>query len=400
MKKTNAQIIRILVPLVLLVLLFAAAGYYYWSPQQKLTASKSPAAVQHQLDHIWPPEIGQEFPNLYLHTNKGGRHRLSEFRGKVIIIEPVGMTCPACNAFNGGNQIGGYQGVKPQQGVSSLKEMLKGQGVDISDPRLTIVNLLLYNMQMQAPTQEDVSTWAEHFGWKDHNNVYVMAGDKRYINKASYTMIPGFYLIDKDFILRSDATGHNPKHGIGNHLLPLLPKLLKQANNARSEPDALDQQMTVATAYQAIPHRRTGFDHRKSTISRQAAEKLHAIFNWTDKAVIERVETLQAVFGNNRDRYRLYNYQIIIDALQNMKLPGNIQQAHTLITEAVREQQIYFEQLHSSIGKMHFNSGDPLIQSSHKKLLNAYNQLMRQFPNESAENRQAFFDHLCALDFI
>ncbi len=233
MKTTNTKIIRTLVLLVLLVVLFAATGYYWWVVPQNQTGSKPSTAVQHNLDHIWPPKIGQEFPDLYLHTNKGGKQRLSEFKGKIIIIEPVGMTCPACNAFNGGNQVGGYQGVQPQQGVPSLEEILQEKDIDISDPRLILVHLLLYNMKMQAPTPKDVSSWAEHFGWQEHDNVYVMAGDKRYINKASYKMIPGFYLIDKDFILRSDATGHRPQHGLWDHLLPLVPKLLESVKEAQ-----------------------------------------------------------------------------------------------------------------------------------------------------------------------
>ncbi len=173
-----------------------------------------------------------------------------------------------------------------------------------------------------------------------------------------------------------------------------------QTNNIQFEPKELNQQMTVTAAYQAIPHRRTFFDIKQSKIDQQSANTLHSLFNWTDKAVVERVENLQAMFDNNRERYRAENYRMILDALQSLRVPRKIGQAHALIIEAVREQQSYFDQLHVSDNKIHFNTGHPLIQSSHKKLLDAYNQLMLKFPHENAKNRQAFFDHLCALDFI
>ena len=47
-----------------------------------------------------------------------------------------------------------------------------------------------------------------------------------------------------------------------------------------------------------------------------------------------------------------------------------------------------------------FDANAPLVQSSHNKLMKAYQLLNVQFPKEHAHNKAAFFDHLCALDFI
>jgi hypothetical protein len=47
-------------------------------------------------------------------------------------------------------------------------------------------------------------------------------GDERFINPASYKMIPGFQLVDRAFILRADATGHTPTHNLWEDLLPML----------------------------------------------------------------------------------------------------------------------------------------------------------------------------------
>jgi hypothetical protein len=40
------------------------------------------------------------------------------------------------------------------------------------------------------------------------------------------------------------------------------------------------------------------------------------------------------------------------------------------------------------------------VRSSSANLQGAYGDLMRLFPSENATNKQAFYDYLCALDFI
>jgi hypothetical protein len=47
----------------------------------------------------------------------------SSFKGIVILVEPVGMNCPACNAFSGGIQKGGYKGTHPQNGLPSIEQL-------------------------------------------------------------------------------------------------------------------------------------------------------------------------------------------------------------------------------------------------------------------------------------
>lgn len=40
----------------------------------------------------WPPETGHPYPNLSLVDQTGERVSLSSFKGKVLLLEPVGMT--------------------------------------------------------------------------------------------------------------------------------------------------------------------------------------------------------------------------------------------------------------------------------------------------------------------
>ncbi len=41
-----------------------------------------------------------------------------------------------------------------------------------------------------------------------------------------YNLIPGFQLIDRDFVLRYDASGHHPRDSLWDDLLPAIPRLL------------------------------------------------------------------------------------------------------------------------------------------------------------------------------
>lgn len=175
----------------------------------------------------WPPVIGSSFPNLKLIDHRGQNIEMSQFKGKVILVEPIGMTCPACNAMAGAATKGSLLGTPMPNAISFEKEFSRyTQGLSLQDERIVFVQLLLYNLQMNAPTQLDTKIWAEHYQFDNIPNTYVVAPVSDIRNKVSYDMIPGFYLIDQNFILRSDATGHHPKHSLWKHLLPMVPKLV------------------------------------------------------------------------------------------------------------------------------------------------------------------------------
>lgn len=61
------------------------------------------------------------------------------------------------------------------------------------------------------------------------------------------------------------------------------------------------------------------------------------------------------------------------------------------------DQQAYFDQ--GQPGQP-FQAGSPLVRSSSGKLKQAYGKLMSRYPGQSQWIQDAFFDHLCALDFV
>ena len=178
----------------------------------------------------WPPTLGSPYPDVELRNSSGESVRLSSFKGKVLLIEPIGMNCPACIAYAGGNSDGrgGLDGLPAQGGLESIENYVEryAPGASLSDPDLVFIHMLLYNLQMRAPTQDDARRWEEHFGVSRPNH-FVLYGDERFINPASYKMIPGFQLVDRDFTLRADATGHTPTHNLWKDLLPMLGQELR-----------------------------------------------------------------------------------------------------------------------------------------------------------------------------
>lgn len=94
---------------------------------------------------------------------------------------------------------------------------------------LVYVHLLLYDMSAaRAPTLEDAREWADHFRLDGVSNAVVLVGDERYVNSASYRLVPGFHVIDKSFVLRYDGSGHRPVDPPYDVALASIPDLLAE----------------------------------------------------------------------------------------------------------------------------------------------------------------------------
>lgn len=126
-----------------------------------------PATPAAALGFDWPPVPGQPYPDLRLLDEDGKTVALSQFKGKVILLEPTAMTCPACQAFSGGNRpgIGGFAGGAPQADLLDIEEAVDryAGGASLHDPNVVFVQLMLYNLANQAPSAEEVRQWRDHF---------------------------------------------------------------------------------------------------------------------------------------------------------------------------------------------------------------------------------------------
>jgi hypothetical protein len=177
----------------------------------------------------WPPQTGRLYPDLQLIDQDGRSFRLSSLMGKVILVEPLGMSCPACQAFAGAHDKGAYGGMSVQRGLGSIYKLTPRYAKGLKLPRqdVIIVQLILYDTRLGAPNPEDARKWAQHFGMKRAHNEIVAVSPYDLRSEIAYNLVPGFQLIDKNFILRSDSTGHHPKDNLYTELLPMIPYLLK-----------------------------------------------------------------------------------------------------------------------------------------------------------------------------
>lgn len=212
------------------------------SPKRASSAGANPSSPGARPQHTasynsdaplrgWPPVVGQFYPNIVLKDQTGQTVALSDFKGKVVLIEVVGLTCKACHAFSGGNEPGAprFRGIEPQPGLPSIERFaMSYANVSLERPDIVFVQLVLYGMDGQSPpTEEDVRAWAQHFKLRTAENEYVLIGDERFISPETRRLIPGFHLVDQNGILRamsSNDPGHDPLH---SSLLPRLAELVK-----------------------------------------------------------------------------------------------------------------------------------------------------------------------------
>ena len=191
-------------------------------------ADESPAVPA-----TWPPEVGQTFPDMTVLDHEGQKVALSSFKGRVLLFEPIGMNCPACIGFCGGAEYGAFDGAQPQAGLGSIAENFErfAGGVDIDDENIAVIQMLFFSGSMKTPTQAEAQRWAEHFQIERHPNHYVVIGPEA-LRQKTYDSIPGYWLVDRNFVLQCDATGHHPASNLYTDLLPMVPKLLRVAAGA------------------------------------------------------------------------------------------------------------------------------------------------------------------------
>ena len=162
--------------------------------------------------------------------------------------------------------------------------------------------------------------------------------------------------------------------------------------------------LTPDEAYAAIPHRRIAFDPAASTLSKPQAEALKRLFALSDQGVVLRVEGMRAVrAGNGAGAARvLAQYDTLLVSLRALPVAPEIAGVRNLVAEAVDDQRRFLAGKRAET--YGFASRElasaPDVRQASEKLKRAYDMLLKAFPNEQRRNKDAFFDHLCALDYL
>lgn len=167
---------------------------------------------------------------------------------------------------------------------------------------------------------------------------------------------------------------------------------------------ALSYGLTIEEAYAGIPHRRTVFNPSASAISPAVKEELRQIFTLAEQATILRVEGLAALrAGRSQELAQIINrYRALAVSGPAARFSPSTQPVRELVLKAIDDHRAFFdEKLKQSAGKSAPNASfTPVINQASGKLHQAYDLLMKAFPAETAHNQAAFFDYLCALDFL
>lgn len=177
----------------------------------------------------WPPKLDATYPDLELTDLKGEKVRLSDFKGKFLLIEAIGMPCKACQTFSGANEVGGLNGVEPQPGLMSFEDHFEEwTGRKLENGPVQLIQIIFYGVDgRKSPKLEEAREWANHFGPQLPSDTVILFADSSLLSSATRQMIPSFQLIDLNFKLRCDA-GNPPRADIFNGLLLKLRKALDQ----------------------------------------------------------------------------------------------------------------------------------------------------------------------------
>ncbi|QDT12779.1 peroxiredoxin family protein [Planctomycetes bacterium K23_9] len=178
----------------------------------------------------WPPIKGEAYPDLILKDQLGKTVRLSDFKGRPILLELAAIPCAGCQAFAGANDLGSFAGVASQSNLDSIHKCAERfSSVRLGkDKNVVFVQLLLYGNAMSSPTSDEVAGWAEHFGMQRSDCNVVLQGEASMLSPEVYKSIPGFHLIDSDFVLQYDSTGHHPEDDLYRDLLPALGTMARE----------------------------------------------------------------------------------------------------------------------------------------------------------------------------
>lgn len=162
--------------------------------------------------------------------------------------------------------------------------------------------------------------------------------------------------------------------------------------------------MTADEAYSAIPHRRTLYEPPASTAAPDKARELGRLFTLTDEGVVLRVQGMRAQRERNAAEVRglLQRYDSLVAKLEGEKFAPEVARARDLIAEGVRMHRKFLAS--RPAGGMTFVRAElhaaPDVTQASRKLMGAYQLLMAAFPKEAERNKTAFYDHLCALDYL
>ena len=149
--------------------------------------------------------------------------------------------------------------------------------------------------------------------------------------------------------------------------------------------------LSVEEAYRLIPHQRTVFQPGSARMQQAERAYLVAFFSAIDQAIVAKVSA-------HRGATVAEAYAPVWRAWAELNPPASLKATQEKVRSAIADQQAYL--LEIEMRQSSWNLGHSKVRSSSANLQAAYGELMRLYPADNATNKQAFYDYLCALDFL
>ena len=170
--------------------------------------------------------------------------------------------------------------------------------------------------------------------------------------------------------------------------------------------------MTVEEAYEEMAHRHATLDLGSAGLGKEEGAYLSKLFELIDLAIVEKVQTWTWFQSEGRKGKSFQAYRDRADALiaiiADLPAPERLKSIHRLLVEAIRDQRAFFAAWEEAVqvsmqGKNNRNAHQSrmnYLRTSSSRLHQAYDQLLKTFPNAGQQNFDAFYDHLCVLDLL
>ena len=159
-----------------------------------------------------PPEIGKPAPDFTLHDLDGKQVKLSDFKGKIVVLEWINEGCPFVKGhYENGN-------------MPSLQQKYAAQNV---------VWLTINSTRPDHPEAYNAAKSKEILAqWKSHATNNLMDEERTVAHLYDAKTTPHMYVIDKDGVLRyqgaidDDRSAGGGKHASLNYVAQALDALL------------------------------------------------------------------------------------------------------------------------------------------------------------------------------
>lgn len=178
----------------------------------------------------WPPAMNSTYPDYELIDQEGKQFKISDFKGKVIVMEMVDMSSPVSQSFSGAAKHGLFGTIDKFDEFSKpfdemLSEYTDGQVV-LPLSNVVTIKVIIHTQTDAQPLPSDAENWANFFRLSKADNVIVAVPVNDIRGMQTDTITPGFQLVDQEMLLRVDSAGPNPKHNLGLTLIPKVPDLI------------------------------------------------------------------------------------------------------------------------------------------------------------------------------